>query len=82
MEKGFEILQNAVNASIDSLNFLAQETTGINGLLLNSVRETLKAQKTVIEYLSCRLEHEKAVKSRALTFICKKCLMNEFNNNK
>ena len=59
MEKGFKVLQDSINVSIDNLKFVAEQTTGDNGLLLNSVIETLQAQKKVIEYLSNCLETEK-----------------------
>lgn len=56
MEKGFKVLQDCINVSVDNLKFVAEQTTGNNGLLLNSVIETLQAQKKVIEYLSNCLE--------------------------
>lgn len=59
MEKGFKVLQDSISVSIDNLNFVAENTTGNNGLLINSVIDTLQAQKKVIEYLSNCLETEK-----------------------
>lgn len=66
MDKGFKVLQDSIkvlqdsiNVSVDNLKFVAEQTTGDNGLLLNSVIETLQAQKKVIEYLSDCLETEK-----------------------
>lgn len=59
MEKVFKVLQNSISVSIDSLKFVAENTTGNNGLLLNSVIDTLQAQKKAIEYLSNCLEQEK-----------------------
>ena len=59
MEKGFKVLQDSISVSIDNLKFVAENTTGGNGLLLNSVIDTLQAQKKVIEYLSNCLETEK-----------------------
>lgn len=56
MEKGFKVLQDSISVSIDNLKFVAENTTGGNGLLLNSVIDTLQAQKKVIEYLSNCLE--------------------------
>ena len=64
MEKGFKVLQDSISVSIDNLKFVAENTTGGNGLLLNSVIDTLQAQKKVIEYLSNCLETEKGIKSR------------------
>lgn len=64
MEKGFKVLQDSLNVSVDNLKFVAEQTTGNNGLLLNSVIETLQAQKKVIEYLSNCLETEKGIKNR------------------
>ena len=45
MEKGFKVLQDSINVSIDNLKFVAEQTTGNNGLLVNSVIEMLQAQK-------------------------------------
>lgn len=78
MEKGFKVLMDSISVSIYNLNFVAENTTGDNGLLVNSVIETLQAQKKVIEYLSNCLETEKGIKNRCLSFLCKKGLMNEF----
>ena len=64
MEKGFKVLQDSLNVSVDNLKFVAEQTTGNNGLLLNSVIETLQAQKKVIEYLSNCLETEKGIKKQ------------------
>lgn len=63
MEKGFKILQDSISVSIDNLKFVAEKTTGGNGLLVNSVIETLQAQKKVIEYLSKCLETENSIKT-------------------
>lgn len=52
MQKGFKVLQDSISVTIDNLKFIAENTTGNNGLLLNSVIDTLQAQKKVIEYLS------------------------------
>lgn len=78
MEKGFKVLQDSISVSIDNLKFVAENTTGNNGLLLNSVIDTLQAQKKVIEYLSNCLETEKSIKNRCFDFLCNKGLMNEF----
>lgn len=78
MEKGFKVLQDSISVSIDNLKFVAENTTGGNGLLLNSVIDTLQAQKKVIEYLSNCFETEEGIKNRCLDFLCKKGLMNEF----
>lgn len=78
MEKGFKVLQDSISVSIDNLKFVAENTTGGNGLLLNSVIDTLQAQKKVIEYLSNCLETEKGIKNHCLDFLCEKGLMNEF----
>lgn len=78
MQKGFKILQDSISVSVDNLNFVAENTTGNNGLLLNSVIDTLQAQKKVIEYLSNCLDTEMGIKNRCFDFICKKGLMNEF----
>ena len=78
MQKGFKVLQDSISVSIDNLKFVAENTTGNNGLLLNSVIDTLQAQKKVIEYLSNCLETEKSVKNRCFNFLCEKGLMNEF----
>lgn len=78
MENGFKVLQDSINVSIDNLKFVSEQTTGNNGLLLNSVIETLQAQNKVIEYLSNCLDTEKSIKNRCFDFLCKKGLMNEF----
>lgn len=78
MQKGFKVLQDSVSVSIDNLKFVAENTTGNNGLLLNSVIDTLQAQKKVIEYLSNCLDNEMSIKNRCFDFLCKKGLMNEF----
>lgn len=79
MDKSIEILSKSIKVSTESLQYIAEETTGINGMLLNSVIETLKAQTLVIKTISCKLDEEKAKKNRALDFICGKGLANEFN---
>ena len=79
MEKAIEILSKSIKVSTESLQYIAEETTGINGMLLNSVIETLKAQTLVIKSISCKLDEEKAKKNRALDFICGKGLAHEFN---
>ena len=78
MQKGFKILQDSISVSIDNLKFVAENTTGNNGLLLNSVIDTLQAQKKVIEYLSNCLDTEMGIKNRCFDFLGKKGLMNEF----
>jgi DNA polymerase III psi subunit len=78
MKKGFKVLQDSISVSIDNLKFVAENTTGSNGLLLNSVIKTLQTQKKVIEYLSNCLDNEMAIKNRCFDFLCKKGLMNEF----
>ena len=80
MEKSIEILLKSIKVSIENLQFIAEETTGTNGMLLNSVIETLKAQTLVIKTISCKLDEETAKKNRALDFICGKGLAYEFNN--
>lgn len=78
MQKGFKVLQDSISVSIDNLKFVAENTTGNNGLLLNSVIDTLQAQQKVVEYLSNCLETEMGIKKRCFDFLCKKGLMNEF----
>lgn len=78
MEKGFKVLQDSILVSIDNLKFVAENTTGNNGLLLDSVIDTLQAQKKVIEYLSNCLDTEMSIKNRCFDFLSKKGLMNEF----
>ena len=82
MQKEIEILLDSIKVSTDSLKFIAEETTGTNGMLLNSVIETLKAQTLVIKTISCKLDEETAKKNRALDFICRKGLAYEFTNKK
>lgn len=78
MQKGFKVLQNSISVSIDSLKFVAENTTGNNGLLLSSVIDTLQAQKKVIEHLSNCLDNEMSIKNRCFDFLYEKGLMNEF----
>ena len=72
MQKGFKVLQDSISVTIDNLKFLAENTTGKNGLLLNSVIDTLQAQKKVIEYLSNCLDTEMGIKNRCFNFLCEK----------
>lgn len=78
MQKGFKVLQDSISVSIDNLKFVAENTTGNNGLLLNSVIDTIQAQKKVIEYLSNCLDTEMSIKNRCFDFLSKKGLMDEF----
>lgn len=78
MQKGFKVLQDSISVSIDNLKFVAENTTGNNGLLLNSVIDTLQAQQKVIEYLSNCLDTEMSIKNRCFDFLYEKGLMNEF----
>lgn len=82
MEKTIEILFKSIKVSTENLQYIAEETTGTNGMLLNSVIETLKAQTLVIKTISCKLDEETAKKNRALDFICSKGLGYEFSNKK
>ena len=79
MGKEIEILSKSLKVSTESLQYIAEETTGLNGMLLNSVIDTLKAQTLVIKTISCKLDEETAKKNRALDFICSKGLAYEFN---
>lgn len=79
MEKSIEILLKSNKVSTESLQHIAEETTGLNGMLLNYVIDTLKAQTLVIKTISCKLDEETANKNRALDFICRKGLYCEFN---
>ena len=78
MQEGFKVLQDSISLSIDSLKFVAENTTGGNCLLLKSVIDTLQAQNKVIEHLSICLDNEISIKNRYFDFIFKKGLMNEF----
>lgn len=82
MEKAIKILLKSIKVSTENLQHIAEETTGINGMLLNSVIDTLKAQTLVIKTISCKLDEETAKKNRALDFICSKGLAYEFTNKK
>ena len=82
MEKAIDILLKSIKVSTENLQYIAEETTGTNGMLLNSVIETLKAQTLVIKTISCKLDEETAKKNRALDFICSKGLAYEFNTKK
>lgn len=82
MEKPLELLLNSVKGSIDSLQYVADQTADINGMVLISVIDVLKAQELVIKNISCILDKEKAIKNRALDFICKKGFITEFYKTK
>lgn len=82
MDKSIEILLKHIKVSTENLQNIAEETTGTNGMLLNSVIEVLKAQTLVIKTISCKLDGETAKKNRALDFICSKGLAYEFSNKK
>lgn len=82
MEKPLELLLNSVKGSIDSLQYIADQTTDINGMVLISVIDVLKAQELVIKNISCILDKEKVIKNRALDFICKKGFITEFYKTK
>lgn len=82
MDKAIEILLKSIKVSTENLQYIAENTTGTNGMLLNSVIEMLKAQILVIKTISCKLDEETAKKNRALDFICSKGLTYEFNNKK
>ena len=79
MQKPIEILLKSIKVSTENLQYIAENTTGTNGMLLNSVIETLKAQTLVIKTISCQIDEETAKKNRALDFICSKGLAYEFN---
>lgn len=82
MDKSIEILFKSIKVSTENLQYIAENTTGTNGMLLNSVIGTLKAQTLVIKTISCKLDEETAKKNRALDFICSKGLAYEFTNKK
>lgn len=82
MDKAIEILLKVIKVSTENLQYIAENTTGTNGMLLNSVIDTLKAQTLVIKTISCKLDEETAKKNRALDFICIKNLSYEFTNKK
>lgn len=79
MQKPIEILLKSIKVSTENLQYIAENTTGTNGMLLNSVIETLNAQILVIKTISCQIDEETAKKNRALDFICSKGLAYEFN---
>ena len=79
MQKPIEILLKSIKVSTENLQYIAENTTGTNGMLLNSVIETLNAQILVIKTISCKIDEETAKKNRALDFICSKGLAYEFN---
>jgi uridylate kinase len=72
MDKAIEFLLKSIKVSTENLQYIAENTTGTNGMLLNSVINTLKAQTLVISTISCRLDEETAKKNRALGFTNKK----------
>lgn len=82
MDKTIEILLKSIKVSTENLQYIAENTTGTNGMLLNSVIGTLKAQTLAIKTISGKLDEETAKKNRALDFICSKNLAHEFTNKK
>ena len=82
MEKPLELLLNSIKGSIESLQYISDQTSDINGMLLVSVIDILKAQELVIKNISCTLDKEIAIKNRALDFICKKGFITEFYKTK
>lgn len=82
MDKAIEMLLKSIKVSTESLQYIAENTTGTNGMLLNSVIDILKAQTLVVKTISCILDEETAKKNRALDFICSKNLVHEFINKK
>ena len=82
MNKAIKILLNSIKISTENLQYIAENTTGTNGMLLNSAIDTLKAQTLVIKTISCKLDEETAKKNRALDFICSKNLAYEYSNKK
>ena len=49
MDKAIEILLKSVKGSTETLQYIAENTTGTDGMLLSSVIDTLKAQTLVIK---------------------------------
>lgn len=82
MDKAIEMLLKSIKLSTENLQYIAENTTGINGMLLNSVIDTLKAQTLVIKTISCKLDEKTLKANRALDFICSKGLAYEFTNKK
>mgnify|MGYP003584704075 CR=1 FL=1 len=63
MDKAIEILLKSIKVSTENLQYIAENTTGTNGMLLNSVIDVLKAQTLVIKTISCKLDEETAKKT-------------------
>lgn len=79
MQRPIEILLKSIKVSTENLQYIAENITGTNGMLLNSVIDVLNAQTLVVQTISCKLDEETAKKNRALDFICSKGLAYEFN---
>ena len=60
MQQPIEILLKSIKVSTENLQYIAENTTGTNGMLLNSVIDTLNAQILVIKTISCKLDEETA----------------------
>lgn len=82
MDRSVEILLKSVKGSTETLQYISENTTGTNGMLLNSVIDTLKAQTLLIKTISCKLDEETAKKNRALDFIYSKHSAYEFTDKK
>lgn len=55
MDKVIETLLESIKVSTENLQYIAENTTGTNGMLLNSVIDTLKAQTLVIKLFRANL---------------------------
>lgn len=78
MQECFKFLQDSISVSIDNLKFVTENTTGNNGLLLNSVIDTYRHKRKLSNIFSNCLDTEMSIKNRCFDFLGKKGLMNEF----
>ena len=78
MDKGFKILDDSVKGTIKNLQFVSERISGNEGLIINSVIETLQAQSKVIEFLNNRFETENGIKNKCFDFLVSKGLYEEF----
>lgn len=78
MNESFKKLAESLNITEQSIRYAARYTGNETGLLLESCADTIQAQMKMIEYLSVKFETEKSIKNRALYFISKKGLTDEF----
>lgn len=78
MDNNFKKLAESLKITESNIRYAAKYIDNDSSLLLTACAETIQAQMKLIEYLSAKFETEKSIKNRAIDFIFKKGLMDEF----